>query len=76
MSQCVALKPLHWGGSNEYPQSMFRSKNEKDKCILTNRFPTNLTQTGLYSDSKRVFIPMHRHALIKSRLFRVEAQTK
>ena len=23
------LEPPHWGGSNEYPQSMFESKNKK-----------------------------------------------
>ena len=70
-----SFKPPYWGGSNEYPQSMFQSKNGKNKCILKNRFQTNLTQTGLYSDSKSLLISMHRHALIKSRLFRVEAQT-
>ena len=26
------LEPPQWGGSNEYPQSMFSSKNKK-KCI-------------------------------------------
>ena len=26
------LEPPQWGGSNEYPQSMFESKNKK-KCI-------------------------------------------
>ena len=26
------LEPPQWGGSNEYPQSMFKSKSKK-KCI-------------------------------------------
>ena len=26
------LEPPHWGGSNEYPQSMFWSKNKKKVC--------------------------------------------
>ena len=25
------LEPPQWGGSNEYPQSMFKSKNKKKK---------------------------------------------
>ena len=25
-----SLEPPHWGGSNEYPQSMFLSKNKKN----------------------------------------------
>ena len=28
---CVySLEPPHWGGSNEYPQSMFLSRNKKN----------------------------------------------
>ena len=28
-----SLEPPRWGGSNEYPQSMFLSINKKKKCI-------------------------------------------
>ena len=28
-----SLEPPHRGGSNEYPQSMFYSRNKKKKCI-------------------------------------------
>ena len=31
MDRGYMLEPPHWVGSNEYPQSMFLSKNEK--CI-------------------------------------------
>ena len=27
-----SLEPPHWGGSNEYPQSMFLSRNKKNKA--------------------------------------------
>ena len=29
-----SLEPPHWGGSNEYPQSMFLSRNKKNNVLL------------------------------------------
>ena len=29
------LEPPHWGGSNQYPQSMFKGKNKKQNCFVS-----------------------------------------
>ena len=36
MDRWCTLEPPHWGSSNEYPQSMFKSKNKKKMYTPTN----------------------------------------